>query len=135
VAWLPPPPNWALAATATAGAFLLFVYKGAGKLLRREGEVTAWENWGFPDWLMGVVAGVELLGALMLIVGRTRTLGALALLALMPVAALTHIAHGEWHLLPLPLVAGLLLLIVLWTHPPRVILERLGKSRGPGGPE
>lgn len=108
---------------------LLFLAEGVTKLLAMDNQTEAWERWGYPMWTLFLVGGMETIGALALLSRRSAFYAAVALLALMPGGAFTHIRNGEWLMLGLPVAAGMMLAVVLWQRRPSWLEARLGRRR------
>lgn len=73
---------------AAAGMFLS---AGAGKLLGDATTVQAFEAIGFGQWFRYVTGGIEVIGAVLLVIPRLAGAGALLLAAVMVGAILTHL--------------------------------------------
>ena len=72
--------------------------------------------------LLPVLAGVEILGALLVLVPRTARVGAWILIPVFAVAALLHVLHGSWN------VGGL----VVYAACAGVVLASTGGARPTG---
>lgn len=72
-----------------------FGVAGASKLLAVRPQAELFESWGWPKQSMQVIGAAELVGALLLVTGRTQKVGA-ALLTTTSGCVLQHeIAHGD----------------------------------------
>jgi uncharacterized membrane protein YphA (DoxX/SURF4 family) len=49
-------------------------------------------------WFLPLLAGVEILGAILFLVPRTSKIGSVVLLVVFSVAALFHFLHGDWEI-------------------------------------
>jgi uncharacterized membrane protein YphA (DoxX/SURF4 family) len=70
-------------------------------------------RWGIPLWMMHFIGASELVGAIGLLVPRTRPAAAFALFLLMIGGLVTHLTHGEYFFAVMPVLygAGLYLLM------------------------
>ena len=93
---------------------LLFIASGVSKLARQGPSADNFARWGYPPWFLPFTGAVELLGAVLLLVPRTRLYGGAVLDATMIGAVATHLTHGEAAFAPVPLVLGLLAGWVAW---------------------
>jgi uncharacterized membrane protein YphA (DoxX/SURF4 family) len=93
----------------------LFLAVGATKF-RSPGWETRFAAWGYPPWTLAAVAALEILGAVLLLVPRTRRWGCLTLLIVMAGAAVTHVVNGEAPRVIVNVILGGLLVVVLKTH-------------------
>lgn len=119
--------HWALwVLTIVTALFFLFA-QGLAKLMAMDMAVAAWENWGYPTWMMYAVGAVEVVGAVLLLFRRTAFYAAVALLAIMPGAVVTHILAAEWAIIALPVVTGAILATIAWMQRPAWLQARLGK--------
>lgn len=118
---------WALWVLTIVTALFFFFAQGLGKLTGMDMAVAAWENWGYPTWMMYAVGAVETVGAVLLIFRRTAFYASVALLAIMPGAVVTHILAEEWAIIPLPVVTGAVLATIAWMQRPDWIRARLGE--------
>jgi uncharacterized membrane protein YphA (DoxX/SURF4 family) len=91
------------------------------KLMSDAEVVENFRRWGMPDKLYLLIASLELLGAFGLLISRTAAWAAGGLILLMLCAAGTHIAHGEWSMLPMPVIPMLLLALVGYLRCPLMI--------------
>lgn len=72
----------------------LFLFAGTAKFQSAEWR-RLFAAWGYPPWLLTVVGGAEIVGALLLCVPAARRSGAVLLLIVMIGAIYTHLANGE----------------------------------------
>jgi uncharacterized membrane protein len=92
---------------------LVFVFAGGSKLLGRPDMVALFQGVGFGQWLRYVTGICELAGAVLIVVPRTASLGALLLAAIMLAATATNLFI--LHVSPVPsLVLFLLACFVVW---------------------
>jgi uncharacterized membrane protein YphA (DoxX/SURF4 family) len=82
------------------------------KLLGNAEVVENFRRWGMPDRLYLLIGSLELLGAFGLLISGTVAWAAGGLILLMLCAAGTHIAHGEWSMLLMPMIPMLLLALI-----------------------
>src|SRR5262249_50981132 len=68
--------------------------------------------WGFPVWVRPIVGVAEVIGALGLLIGRTRVWACAVLLTVMAGAIATHLVHGEVRRAILPASLAVLLGLV-----------------------
>ncbi len=74
---------------------LAFVLAGAPKLLRVEVWVDKFDGWGYASWFLVVTGGLELAGAILLLIPRLAVAGVALLAVIMLGAGYTHLANGE----------------------------------------
>jgi uncharacterized membrane protein YphA (DoxX/SURF4 family) len=91
------------------------------KLMGNADAVENFRRWGMPDKLYLLIGSLEVLGAFGLLISHTAAWAAGGLILLMLSAAGTHIAHGEWSMLPMPVIPMLLLAIVGYLRCPWLI--------------
>lgn len=71
-------------------------------------------SWGYPSGSHYVVGAIEILGALALLLPRTKMFGAGSLILVMAGAFCTHLIHAEFLRTIPPVVLGLLAYLVLF---------------------
>lgn len=91
------------------------------KLMGNAEVVENFRRWGMPDKLYLLIGSLELLGAFGLLISHTAAWAAGGLILLMLCAAGTHIAHGEWSMLPMSVIPMLLLALVGYLRCPWMI--------------
>jgi uncharacterized membrane protein YphA (DoxX/SURF4 family) len=91
------------------------------KLIGNADMVENFRRWGMPDKLYLLIGSLELLGAFGLLISHTAAWAAGGLILLMLCATGTHIAHGEWSMLLMPLIPMMLLAIVGYLRCPWLI--------------
>jgi uncharacterized membrane protein YphA (DoxX/SURF4 family) len=91
------------------------------KLIGNAEVVENFRRWGMPDKLYLLIGSLEVLGAFGLLISHTAAWAAGGLILLMLCAAGTHIAHGEWSMLPMPVIPMLLLALVGYLRCPLLI--------------
>ena len=97
---------------------LFFALMGIPKVLGLGGWSARFAGWGYPPWF-GVVVGVaEVGGAVLLLVPRLAMMGAVVLAILMLGAAATHILHGEYARVGLPVALFAVLTLIAWKRRP-----------------
>jgi putative oxidoreductase len=74
---------------------IFFALQGVVKLIGAGGWVHRFRAWGYPDHFSIVVGAAELAGAILLVIPKTRTIGALLLMVIMLGATATHVLHHE----------------------------------------
>jgi putative oxidoreductase len=102
---------------------LAFLGSGGSKLVNaKAAEGRPYDQqfvaWGYPAWARLVVGAAEVMGALGLLLPRTRFLAAAGLTVLMLGAIATHLRAGEVAYAPIPLALGALTAGVAWTSRP-----------------
>jgi uncharacterized membrane protein YphA (DoxX/SURF4 family) len=97
---------------------LAFVLAGAPKLLRVEVWVDKFDGWGYASWFLVVIGGLELVGAILLLIPRLAVAGAALLAVIMLGAGYTHLANGEGLEVIRPLVFLGVLIPVGWARRP-----------------
>jgi uncharacterized membrane protein YphA (DoxX/SURF4 family) len=92
---------------------LMFLPTAVFKLTDFYLAVEFFTKWGIPLWMMHFIGASELAGAIGLLVPRTRSISAFALLLLMVGGLVTHLTHAEYLFAVMPVIygAGLYLLI------------------------
>ncbi|MEA3204141.1 MAG: putative oxidoreductase [Thermoplasmata archaeon] len=102
---------------------LVFLMSGGSKLANAKSAAgLAYDQqfvaWGYPAWARWVVGSAEVLGAVALLLPRTRFFAAAGLTLLMAGATVTHLRVGEVGYAPFPLVLGLLAATLAWATRP-----------------
>ncbi len=100
--------GWVLAILLAAA----FAMAALGKLTGSATEMFA--GWGYSAWFATVTGVLEALGAVGLLIPRTRSHAAVGLSAIMVGAMYTHVANGEGGQVVRPLVFLVVLGIVWW---------------------
>jgi hypothetical protein len=102
----------------TAVAWILAAvlgFLGVTKLTMSQGQVAAFQAWGYPVWFMIAVGLAEVTAAILLAVPQTSFYGGLLAVGVLAGAAGTLLVAGQYTQLPLPLVtaagAGLVALL------------------------
>jgi putative oxidoreductase len=88
-----------LAALSIGGA-------GAAKLASTPDLVANFARWGYAPWFVYLAGALEVLGAVLVVVPRTRVAGAALLVVVMLGAVATHLRAGEAAEIVAPLVLG-----------------------------
>ncbi|SMG48010.1 DoxX-like family protein [Marivirga sericea] len=95
---------------------LAFVMAGGVKLSGQAEMIQNFEKWGLPIRAMYLIGGAEILGAIGILIPKTRFLAVLGLLGLMLGAIGTHLLNGEAFIPPLVLL--ILLGALTWIRKP-----------------
>ena len=82
----------------------MFLFAGGTKLAGLPMHVEHFAHWGYPSWFMYVTGFIETLSAVLVVVPKTRFLGALLLMCTMIGASATLLRAGDISQLPVPLV-------------------------------
>lgn len=72
----------------------MFIQAGGSKLFGAQMMIENFARWGLPDWFRPVVGAVEVVGAALLLLPRTRFYGGTVLTGTMVGAVLTHVVSG-----------------------------------------
>lgn len=83
---------------------LFFLSAGFSKLVQPEIQMENFVRWGYPPWFVYFTGVIEVAGAGLLLVRRSRLFGVMMLGVTMVGAALTHFQAGEMAAVPVPLV-------------------------------
>jgi uncharacterized membrane protein YphA (DoxX/SURF4 family) len=92
---------------------VLIILMGVPKLIGAEGSIESFKAWGLDDPMRMIIGVSEVLLGVLMFVKSTKYLAALGVFCMMPAGAVIHIAAGEWPMLALPVVMGLLFLLYL----------------------
>ena len=90
---------------------LLFLGVGSAKLFGGATMVQQFHAFGYPGWFLYVTGILEVLGAVLLLIPRLATLGAVLLACVMVGALVTLLTHGMVAMVALPLI---LLALLVW---------------------
>jgi len=93
---------------------LLFLAAGAAKVAHLSMMVENYARWGYPDVMLYIVGGAELLGALMLLLPRAASYGSGLLGLVMVGAVATHLMANELPMVVVPAVLFLALTLTGW---------------------
>lgn len=91
---------------------LMYLGTGISKLIQANTQVNDFESWGYSTGFMLAIGVVEILGAVGLLIAKTRFIAILVLAGIMFGAIGTHIVHAEYLNALLPLVLLVLLTFV-----------------------
>ncbi len=91
----------------------VMVLMGVPKIMGAESAVESFKNWGLEDPMRLVVGISEVLLGVLMFVKSTRYYAAFGIFCMMPAGAIIHIAVGEYPMLAMPVVIGLLFLLYL----------------------
>ena len=80
-------------AVVLAAAFLFF---GIGKLTGQPEVVEMFRAWGFPVWFVYVTGVLEVSGAVLVAIPRTRFVGAVVLMLVLLGAIGSHVTKGDF---------------------------------------
>lgn len=113
---VPGAPRWATVAAWLLGVF--FAGLGALRLLPMATDQWLFEAWGVPWWLRTGAALAELLAGALLVIRRTRVLGAVGIFTVMASAGTMHAALGHSMVIAALVngVPALLAAAVAWAH-------------------
>lgn len=100
---------------------LAFFGAGGSKLGGVEMHVENFARWGYPGWFMYVVGAIGLVCAVLVLIPKTRSLGAAGLVSAMIGAAGTHVIAGEIPMIVPNLVLGGLAGFVAFTLRPAIL--------------
>lgn len=90
----------------------LFLLAGGLKLRGTPSSVENFSHWGYPEWFVYTVGGIELAGAIGLLFPQSAAAASILLAVMMLGASLTHLVHHEMMAVPIPLVILGLLVVV-----------------------
>lgn len=127
--------TWALAALLAA----TFLLSGSGKLLdaKSSNGIAFHEQfvvWGYPAWFRLVVGGLEVAGAIGLLIPALRFAASSGLTLLMVGATMTHLrTAGEAMAAPIPLVLALLTVTVAYLNRPARMRNPSANASNTGG--
>lgn len=103
-----------------ASAFLI---AGGMKLSGAEEMANNFARWGFSGWFMYLTGAIEFGAAILLLIPRTRFLGAFALTMTMVGAVITHVIHAEAAQALPALVLGVVAGFLAFSHRPHLLVE------------
>ncbi len=75
----------------TAMMAFMIIKAGVVKLMDNPMQVANFVKWGYPDWFMYLIGGLEVLGGIGLFIPKTRTLAIYGIIGIMLGAIYTHI--------------------------------------------
>jgi putative oxidoreductase len=102
-----PPPNKAAMIISWATAILVslaFGPAGVVKLVAVPDAVAEFVTWGYPDWFRIVVGVIEVVAVVLLLVPRSRLIGAAVAVVTMLGAVATHLKAAQYDHLPPPII-------------------------------
>ena len=102
----------------------VFLGTGISKLAGMPYVVQTFREWGYPPWFLVVIGLVEVAGGVLVLVPATRVLGATLIAVEMLGAIGTHVVAGQWSMVPVPVLA--LALAVLLVSALRKRFEAFG---------
>ncbi len=88
---------------------IIYLSTGVSYLIGAETKISNFESWGYNTGFMYVLGAIEIIGAIGLLIPRTRFLAVLGLATVMLGAIGTHLINGEYLFTLLPLVLLILL--------------------------
>jgi|SRR5215813_5443453 len=97
---------------------IFFLLAASGKLISRPQWIEMFRNWGFPEKFYLIVGGLEVLGAVGLLIPWLTGYAAVGLIVLMIGAAATHLIHGEGLQVLRPLILIVFLALVVYLRRP-----------------
>jgi uncharacterized membrane protein YphA (DoxX/SURF4 family) len=92
----------------------LFALQGLLKLTGSTVWIARFRAWGYPEGFYLVVGFIELVGAIALLIPKTRLVGAGLLVVVMVGATITHLRHAEIQALSTTVILSLLLLDIFF---------------------
>jgi len=103
-------------ATWTLSILLAFAFLGAGlaKVTAQPMMVQEFSLFGYPQWFMYVTGALELLGAILVLIPRTASIGAGVVVCIMIGALFSHLTHGQAGMVVGPLVLLLMAIALGW---------------------
>ncbi len=72
----------------------LFILVGVGKFQQWDGWTGRFEAWGYAAWFLALIAGLEIVGGVMVLFPRLASFGAALIAVIMVGAAYTHASTG-----------------------------------------
>lgn len=106
---------------------LLFLFAGVAKLVGAEQMTDNLEdNLNVPGWAIPVIGAIEVVGAVLLLVPKTRFWGAAGLTLVAIGAFATHVIHADWAGMAVPAVLGLIVAFVAWKTMPADVRAKIG---------
>lgn len=93
---------------------IMYFSTGISKLISAESQITNFETWGYNTTFMYVIGAAEVIGAIGLLIPRTRFVSVLVLSTIMLGAIGTHLINGEYLNFLLPFVLLIILAFVLF---------------------
>ena len=119
---------------ATLVLAAVFFWTGARKVMGVGGWVAGFTRWGYPPWFRVLIGLVEVGGAVLLLIPRLATLGALAIAVTMVGAISTLLLHGAPSIAT-PLVCLSLAVVIGWARRRELAaLLRLTQGEAPSAP-
>ena len=97
---------------------IAFILAGSPKLLRVAVWVEKFDAWGYAPWFLVAIGGIEITGAILLLIPRLAIAGVALLGVVMLGAAYTHLANGEGIEVIRPLIFLGVLAPVGWARRP-----------------
>lgn len=94
----------------------LFLFVGGAKLAGSEYIRRDFIRWGYPLWFVYANGVAEVAGAILLLLPRLSVLGAVILMGDMLGAVVTHVTHGEYGVVPLPLTVLVIAGAIAWAR-------------------
>ena len=114
--------GWMLAATVLRVAVAAFFVMMAVKNLAGDEAMAAdFRRWGYPDAFRQAVAGLQIVGAVLLLIPPVAFLGAVLLAGVLVGAVVTHAVHDPPAALASPLVFLVLVASSTWTLRPPLL--------------
>lgn len=111
------------------GVGFIFLF-GGSKLIpgSNAGTIENFARWGYPAWFVYVTGTIEVVGALLLLMPKTRFYGAALLVGTMVGAIFTHIGAGEFGALGFPAVLLILSAVVAFLTLPMELRQKVMSS-------
>lgn len=93
---------------------LEFILVGQAKFTNMRSWEAQFERWGYPDHVYLLVGGLELVGAIFVLIPKTASRAALGLGVIMIGATLTHVVHQQWDRVLVTLILAAFLGLLYW---------------------
>lgn len=107
----------------------IFLTTGIGKVIGYSEMVTDFARWGYPEWLVIVASALEITGALLLLLPRLASVGAILLAISMCGAFTTHVIHAQPGKMVLTLILLVLIVVVGIARWPRSMIHASSSTR------
>lgn len=102
-----------IASAVVAGIMMI---AGWAKVADAEMLVHNFSKWGYPHWFRYAVGTLEIVASVLLLIPKFRVYGASVIGGLMVGAVWTHVAAGEYFMIPIPGILLVLSGIILFSE-------------------